>query len=257
MPSIDFAVTTVARAGPYIHELFKSLGRDLPIRLIVGAPDSSYLQSYRSNRSVEIFEVAREEWGQFENRRVRHRATWNYWRTLVLGSRTPTRDGLLVFEDDITLAQGWERRLYDAIEQIDGEQVGRRYVLTLYKPRARLPSPSDKRTCYVPYPVEQFYGTQAVYYPQAIRADFANYLKANGVDAYRIPYDLVLKEFLKEAGIPLFATFPCLAQHIGEISTGLSAHFHRARRFQLNAEPTNHPQSCASCQGSEVGKRTV
>ena len=42
--TIDFAITTVARPTSYIHDLIASLPSDLPLRLIVGAPDYGYLR---------------------------------------------------------------------------------------------------------------------------------------------------------------------------------------------------------------------
>jgi hypothetical protein len=69
-----------------------------------------------------------------------------------------------------------------------------------------------------------------MYYPDSSRLAFADYLKAEGVDKYRMPYDIVLKEFLKRKNIPLFAAVPTLVQHIGKVSTGLG-NFHNTEWF--------------------------
>jgi hypothetical protein len=69
-----------------------------------------------------------------------------------------------------------------------------------------------------------------MYYPETVRAGFADYLKCHGVDSMRLPYDVLLRNYLWKERIRLVATFPCLFQHIGEISTGLG-NFHKTRQF--------------------------
>jgi hypothetical protein len=229
--TIDFAIMTVARPTVYIHELIASLRPDLPIRLIVGAPDCGYLERYRSNPFMEIIEVLAEEWEHFQNCGVHHRACWNYWRSLILGSRIPSCKGLVVFEDDVIAARGWESRFHDTINQIEAVYK-RPFVLALYTALNIRPL-LDAQTYYVYYPVPFFYGTQAMYYPEKVRVEFADYLKRNGVASMRMPYDLLLREYLWQERIPLFATIPCLFQHVGEISTGLGL-FHKARQFRAD-----------------------
>jgi hypothetical protein len=227
--TIDFAIMTVARPTVYIHELIASLRSDLPIRLIVGAPAYGYLERYRSNPCREIIEVPAEEWEYFQHCRVHHRACWNYWRSLTLGSRTPSCKGLVVFEDDVIPARGWESRFHGTVNQIEAIYNGP-FVLALYT-ALNISPPSDAQTYYVRYPVPVFYGTQAMYYPEKVRIEFADYLKRHGVDSMRLPYDLLLRMYLWKERIPLFVTIPCLFQHVGEISTGLG-NFHKSRQFR-------------------------
>lgn len=249
-PVIDHVIMTVRRPKNYIHELLPRLQMAGTIRLVVGSPDCEYLERYRSSPLMEIIGVSSPDWAHFENSRVHHRAVWNYWRSLTLCPKNPQRDGLLVFEDDVIPARGWQRRFYDTVEQIEA-QFGTRYVLALYRGRF-----SQNRTFYnsfrralfdylyseeppayyASYPARGFYGTQAMYYPEEIRIAFAEYLKINGVDAYRLPYDLLLKDYLQTYGVPLFTTVPSLVQHIGEIGTGVGLTFHSARKFEKNLE---------------------
>ena len=194
--------------------------------------------------------ISSPDWAHFQNSSVHHRAVWNYWRSLTLGPKNLRRDGLLVFEDDVIPAQGWQRRFNDTVKQIEA-QFGTRYVLALYRGRfsqsrtfynsfRRTLSdclyPEEQRAYYASYPIGQFWGTQAMYYPEEIRIAFAEYLKINGVDAYRRPYDLLLKDYLETYGVPLFTTVPSLVQHIGEIGTGVGWKFHSARKFEKNLE---------------------
>lgn len=230
MRTIDFAIMTVARSPVYIHELIASLRSDLPVRLIAGSPDYEYLERYRDNPAREIIEVSAKGWEHFQNRRVSHRANWNYWRCLTLGPRTSSCEGLLIFEDDVIPARGWEPRFYDIVDQIESDCTGP-FVLSLYSP-VRLPRPPNSQTYYARYPTANFYGTQAIYFPEEVRSDFARFLKCNGVDIYQQQYDIVLRAYLLNQGIPLFGANPCLVQHVGEVTTGLAEFFHKANRFQ-------------------------
>jgi hypothetical protein len=238
--TIDFAIMTVARPTVYIHELIASLRPDLPIRLIVGGPACGYLERYRSNPFIEIIEVGAEEWAHFQNRRIHHRACWNYWRSLTLGPRTPSRRGLVVFEDDVIPARGWESRFHDTVKEIEDVHKGP-FVLALYN-AIDISPPPGAQAYYVRYLLPFFYGTQAMYYPEEVRVGFADYLKGNGVDSMRLPYDLLLKEYLWKEGILLFATFPCLFQHVGEVSTGLGF-FHKSRQFRGDVTDLQGPMA--------------
>ena len=238
MGTIDFAIMTVARPTVYIHELIACLGPDLPMRLIVGSPSYGYLERYKSHPCIEIIEVGAEEWAHFQNRRVHHRACWNYWRSLTLGPRTPSYSGLVVFEDDVLPARGWENRFHDTVNQIEAVHKGP-FVLALYTP-ANLPAPPHAQIYYVGYPVPVFFGTQAMYSPEATRAGFTDYLGRHGVDSMQLPYDVLLRNYLWKERIRLVATFPCLFQHVGEISTGLG-NFHQARWFLSDVTDIQRP----------------
>jgi GR25 family glycosyltransferase involved in LPS biosynthesis len=175
------------------------------------------------------------EWQQFETRRVHQRACWNYWRSLTFGAKTTGREGLVVFEDDVILAQGWERRLRAVIAEVELVHQ-ERYVLALYVAACVGLSKSKNGSHFVEYPVDYFFGTQGMYYPESVRPGFAEFLKAHGVDTFREPYDLLLKDYLKRASIPMFVTIPCLVQHIGRVSTGLAGFHHQARHFHARLD---------------------
>ena len=230
LSGIDFAVTTVARIGDYIHELIASLPKDLRLHLVVGAPESEYLKRYRSNRSIDVVEAPPLEWEHFCECGIHQRAAWNYWRALTVENYQGARKGLVILEDDVIAANAWDDHLYRAIKQIEICEPGP-YILALYAPgEAELREPEQGKL-FVSYPAESFFGLQAIYYPEAIRKGFATYLKQNGVETSRIPHDFLLRDYAQEGNIPIFAAIPCLFQHIGEVSTGLAQFFHRAHRL--------------------------
>jgi hypothetical protein len=243
MRAIDFAIMTVARPTNYIHELIDSLRPDLPVRLVAGSPDYGYLERYRSNPYREIVEVPDKGWEHFHDRPVRHKACWNYWRCLTLGPRSPESEGLLILEDDVTPARGWENRFYETVDQIKAVCDGP-FVLALYSP-VRLPRTPDSRTYYVPYPTPRFYGTQAMYFPEEVRAGFTRFLRAYGVNTIRHPYDILLRIYLLNVNIPLFAAKPCLFQHVGEVGTGLGK-FHKTRQFNSDVSGATAPARSSS-----------
>ena len=230
--AIDLAVTTVCRPKIYIHELLSRLCAGTELRIVVGSPETGYLECRRSDLSIEVVRASPDDWDRFRDGPLQQRASWNYWRTLMHGVVDPRRLGLLVFEDDVVTAAGWRDRLEAAIDQIESK-YGRDYVLSLY--HTHLLTRDYAEAFYSIYPLQGFFGTQAIFYPEQVRIGFARYLKRNGVDSNRLPYDLLLKEFLAEQKIRLFATAPCLVQHIGTISTGLGF-VHQARQFE---EPPN------------------
>ncbi|MGO8926568.1 MAG: hypothetical protein ACLQU3_06750 [Limisphaerales bacterium] len=226
---IDLAISTVYRPENYLHELIERLPKATPIRLIVGSPNYGYLERYRLNSYIEIIGVDPTDWERFKDYTVLHRASWNYWRCLACGVRRGRRKGLLILEDDVLPAEGWEDCYEKVIEQIEA-QYGEEFVLSLYTSNTILFESGAADRCYTRYP-PPFFGTQAMYYPEPIRVAFAEHLKHEGVDSFLKHYDGVLRDYVAVTGIPLFVTTPILFQHIGEVSTGCSEDFHFARSF--------------------------
>lgn len=224
---LDIAVVTIDRPENYIHQLLSGIRGNLSVRLIVGACDIRYLEQYRESPFIQIVVPPEREWTHFKECCVQQRACWNYWRALSLGANGKPFGDLLICEDDVIVSRGWEERLCDTLNEIESV-LKDEFALALYTVFNLHPTNSPVLAS---YPVERFFGTQAMYYPKSVRIGFSKYLHANGVDHYRRPYDLLLREYLGACRIQLFATVPCLVQHVGEISTGLGV-FHQASCFQ-------------------------
>lgn len=133
-----------------------------------------------------------------------------------------TVDGLII-EDDIRLCNKFDIEL----EQRLAEIPTKRYVIALY-------------SCYnwggysdydkiAKYPVDMFYGTQAMLYDLETARGFGEYLAQN---IGKEPYDLALKTYIKEVDpeVTLYASKYSLVQHIGDISTGLGGQ-HKTGNF--------------------------
>ena len=226
MRDIDIAITTIARENNYLDTTLQSLGTKNNIKLVVGSPDATYLDFYRGLPPYMVLDCTSEDWLQIMGESVWHRASWNYWRCLNGDLRYD--NGILIFEDDIKAAAGWREHLDKTITAIE-EHHEQNYVLALYSPYKR--EAYKQGLLYESYPTRLFYGTQGMYYPEKTRVEFTRFLHAFGVSTYRIPYDMLLREYLMNTGTCLLATSPSLIQHIGAVTTGLGGRFHRAPSF--------------------------
>lgn len=234
LDNLDVVVCTIWRESNYLAETLHSLSlehplcADHPVSLVLGSPLSAYVDPYRQVAGVSIVDMGPSTWSWIENLALRHRATWNYYRCLtqpVGGSL-----GTLVIEDDIRFARGWRSRLTVTLAALEAVPV-EDFVLSLYCPADFPLEAYFQGQLYAEYPLNGFYGTQAVYYTAKTRQGFAAYLKKHGVVSNHAPYDILLRHYLFEAGLPLFATAPSLVQHMGKQSTGLGG-WYEAPSFQ-------------------------
>jgi hypothetical protein len=142
---------------------------------------------------------------------TRHRdSQYNYAIALL-----NTKDGLII-EDDVKLCRNFDIEL----EQRLAEIPTKRYAFALY-------------SCYnwggysdydkiAKYPIDMFYGTQAMVFDLQTAKEFGTYLLNN---IGKEPYDLALKTYIKEVDpeVVLYASKLSLVQHIGDVSTGLGS----------------------------------
>jgi hypothetical protein len=222
MSNIAITIMTVARPGDYLDRTLASLAPVRPITLMVGAPETGSLDRYRGNPFIKILSPSPEDFAFLEAEDVGRRAAWNYWRCLGEGAG---ESRLLIFEDDVIFAAGWEARIARIVEQIERSHAD--YVVSLYYPYPPEESPSGS----IDYPKGKFYGTQGVLFAGRARAEFRKFLRDRGVERWTLPYDLLLQRYTIDADIPLFATMPSLVQHIGAVTTGQSGHFHTTNCF--------------------------
>ena len=136
----------------------------------------------------------------------------------------------LVVEDDIEFAKGWEARLDRTIREIVAIH-GDNFLLSLYCAYGFVLPAYERGELFTKYPLEVFAGTQGIYLPARIRADFRTHLKEHGVDGFRVNYDMILREYLMQNDIPTYVTAPSLVQHMGLVTTGLSQNRHYSPVF--------------------------
>lgn len=222
---ITYSISTVPRKANYIDRTIANSYTDKNFSIFVGEKDYRYVDKYRDRHNVYI--MPSSEWVNIEGFDIARRASYNYWRCLSMGRRT--KGGLIVFEDDIQFAQGWEKRFHKALAASKG-WFGDNFVLTLY-----VHAPMIRRgyefgnVCEV-YDIDAFFGTQAVYFTDKSRMGFAKYLHDNAIKRQGAPYDMELRMFCHSTGTKIIATTPSLVQHVGRESTGLGG-FHQAEQF--------------------------
>jgi hypothetical protein len=152
---------------------------------------------------------------------TRHRdSQYNYAIALL-----NTKDGLII-EDDVQLSRKFDQYL----NKVKSDIPTPRYALALYSCYQWTQIPNGLTI--VEYPINDFYGTQAMLYDIETARGFGEYLAQN---IGKEPYDLALKTYIKEVDpeVVLYASKLSLVQHIGDISTGLGNN-HKAFNFVDN-----------------------
>ena len=233
LEKINLVVTTVWRQENYLESTLNSLSSDqsissdFPVSLVVGSPEITYLERYLSQPGISVIEMGPHTWAWIKNNLTLHRATWNYYRCLtypVGGTR-----GTLIFEDDVQFARGWRTRLENTLFALE-KTYGSDFVLALYTPSVSALKENAISSLYINYPYDRFFGVQGVYYPAKIRQSYTKHLKLHGVVGNEDHCDVILRKYLRQFNIPLFATSPSLIQHIGKTSE-IQNRWHKASNF--------------------------
>lgn len=131
-------------------------------------------------------------------------------------------------EDDVLVTSNFAKKVRDAAVDVK-KNFGEKWVLTLYTPHSKEPTTamrSGKSWFLRGY--EGFYGAQGIVYPNRVRDEYIAYLADHTIN---LPHDLAMPEAMKKLGIPILASAPCLVQHMGSVSQGVSGPFHRSESF--------------------------
>ena len=88
-------------------------------------------------------------------------------------------------------------------------------LVTLYTPYIEINTCIDQGKDIWKYPVDAFYGTQAILGGKRAIQLCGEYIK--GIQG--MLWDMAMKKWLKETNRGLVSTVPCLVQHIGVISS--------------------------------------
>jgi hypothetical protein len=191
-------ILTCDRTPSYLSETVATIPEDYHIQYV---SQGQIVQP----RAGNLFPVDKK----YKQDETRHRdSQYNYSVALK-----QTVDGLII-EDDIKLCRKFDQYL----NKVKSDIPTPRYALALY-------------SCYnwnhisngltiAEYPIDNFYGTQAMLYDIETARGFGEYLAQN---IGKEPYDLALKTYIKgvDPEVGLYATKLSLVQHIGDVSTGL------------------------------------
>jgi hypothetical protein len=229
---MDFtvAVTTAPREVDYLaatlaHVRWGTSIVSLPHRVRVcvsGDPSQARDLATRHQDAGDVdFEPAIGEiWAIVRDAGPHRRCCANTWQALA---RAPAGRDVLLFQDDVELTEAWPLHLRYRL-RLARERYGDRFILALY---AAYPFRGEHLA---PYPSEAFYGNQAVYFPAAVAEEYAARL-LDHVHDWSLADDMVLKAYASEAGVPVLAALPNLAQHVGDVTTGLGS-FHASPTYR-------------------------
>lgn len=177
-----------------------------PVTLCAGSADTAYLNEFNFDILPWREQAPESKYVGF---------CMNYVRALRFGF-----GGVIVLEDDVTVCPDWLEKLNSAVAEIPFE----RYVLALYSPNNLGHAAFDRGTHYRSYFAGSFYGTQAMYFPESVRYELADYIYANRT---RRPGDLLIGEWANKHNC-LYALQGSVAQHNGRVTTGVAGSYHRA-----------------------------
>jgi hypothetical protein len=200
-------MTTIAsRKTHYIHETLESLrqsdGRDIPINLILGSPDTSHIDRYGGTVNV----VPWDQEAASQEGRPRHNCTLNAIRALKCGPD----EHCLCCEDDVTFEKDWFSQLMLTVADIEGAE----YVLHLAQRCNESP-----RQRYAIHARTNLSGAQAIFYPtKVMRNRVAEYLENRVKQRAGGTNDHLIGQYAKRHAA-LYNTIPVLVQHIGAVSS--------------------------------------
>ena len=148
---------------------------------------------------------------------VQHNARYNYAHALIASEG-------LVLEDDVQICRYFDKHLLE-VQNLVKERGLDRYIVALYSCYSW--GKTDLKV--VDYPVERFYGTQAMLMDGQTAKELGRWiLKRLHIESE--PHDFAIKSYCKATGTPLLASSYSLVQHLGKVTTGLGK-FHRCHNF--------------------------
>jgi hypothetical protein len=217
-------IKTIDRDPQYIHQTLASLfTSDALLRrcgevvLLVGGEGTDYLRNYLHHRHIRVISLSDAEREQVSELKIlKMRAAFNRRRSFSIPLRGQA--GMLILEDDVVFRDGFLRLLLQTLAELRSAFPLEEFGLALFSPHdfeRYKERHVHGRVCTYELP---FSATQAVYYSAASLPGLAKQITLNCLDVYRMPGDIAVGRHLRGK---LFATYRFLAQHIGEISTGL------------------------------------
>jgi hypothetical protein len=231
-PVTDVAMLTIPRSS--VHYSLASLlmsGAGGDIFLVAGRPEIEYLQCYAHHERVHICQFDEASWSGMANKPNGWLACYNYLRAL-----STSDNNLLVCEDDVVFADGWQTAMSALIDEIENTDRNGQYFFTLYSPT--MVTTRTKRN-HSRFPYHLYAGAQAMYLPrrivQPIRDVFRNAL-AMSIYESEIKPDILINIVATERSIPIFTPKHSLVQHIGTSST-MTSTYHRSPTFVKRKQP--------------------
>jgi hypothetical protein len=235
---ISYSILTTPRKEPYLQRTIASLEKSgffadpecIPLNLIAGSPEPKHLNPYRHDCRFAVHDMSKEEADGhlFDVAGVALRATWGHRRCLHSWRANEGAEAVCVMEDDVAVTSNFSAKVRGVVVDVR-KNCGPQWVLTLYTPQSTAPFDAmrdGKKWFFRGY--DGYYGAQGIVYPNRVRDEYIAYLADHTIN---LPHDLAMPEVMKKLGIPILASAPCLVQHMGSVSQGVSGPFHRSESF--------------------------
>lgn len=230
--NLKFGICTVPRARGYIHGTIESLEKTgffkhpffLPLHISVAHPDSSFMDRYAHRRDMVISKQSAHEALTlgYDSLNTRQLSTWGHVRAMemMLNSRAEW-DMAAVLEDDVVFSKGWIPYLDRVLEKVV-EKSGNRWILTLFQFTPHIRDAAALGRIFTDVPTNLFNGAPCFIYPRGILPSLIEYMMENSIRNFRNVNDFSVRDFASQNEIPIYATVPCLIQHVGDETTGQS-----------------------------------
>jgi hypothetical protein len=213
--SFRLAIRTTRRPVSYLHTTLASL-------LATGWHDAIDIYADAHLPDVE-WPLAHHD--QFRFHRTHRRPAGQMAAFTAALAAGPTDQNLLILEDDIVFANGWQHVVQHLRESLDGQT----YLLSLWWCRIMSPCRPDLPILHCP--PEHFTGTLAI----LLQASYLSALRDHCAATQRREVDLAVGEFAGQHEIPIYITQPSLVQHWGRV-TSIGSFYAQSPTFQGDAE---------------------
>jgi hypothetical protein len=214
------AILTTRRPVPYLHTTLASLlatGWHDPIDVYCDAhiPDIEWPLAHHD---------------QFRFHRTHRRPSSHVANFTAALDACGTGQDVLILEDDVVFANGWQTVVRRLRESLDGQT----YLLSLWWCRVLSPCRSDLPI--IRCPPEHFTGTLGV----LLQASYLPALRDHCAAVKRREVDLTVGEFAGQHEIPIYITQPSLLQHWGR-TTSIGSFYAQSPTFQGDAATGDQP----------------
>jgi hypothetical protein len=221
---LSVSIISVYRPQNYIDKTIKCLSKECSeIYVFVGNRNHSYLDGYIVKKEIA------KDYSEIDSLPLYKKAVWNYKRSL---RHDIGEDYSMICEDDIILSNGWLGEVEKRVQETG--------ILTLYVPHESeagklvfdfpLKAYKEGKTL-AEYPRGKFYGSQCIVYSRKIKEQLSQYFEEKFLLPKCAPIDYLIRDFALERDVRIFSTAPCLAQHIGDKTTGLQGKSHKSISF--------------------------
>lgn len=217
------SVLSAKRPGNPLISTLRSLrasGFDAPVYVFAGSPDADHFRMAAEYGPIRTVKPGKSFWKTVKwdtLTPIQRCAVAKAFHMDVLARGRKDFDVALYAEDDVTFSRDWLERVTEAIGKIK-ERHGRKFMLSLARLSCWYPGEVQKaaregKRWYRVNPAT-FKGTQAVIFGRDALAGLSDSIIKNSVFRQVRRADQETGAYAERRGIPIYATAPCLVEHL-------------------------------------------